>query len=158
MIAMQYCKNKFSLPLLRACFFMLFLTIFCVGTPTKAHADNNDLASIQRLALELETNFWTLVENHSAEELKEKISDIFQGQNPNGFTNRSQFIAGLLKASPTSFSLNNLIATRNHNVLVVTYNFSAAGTGLVNGPTISVWKKGEHHWKLISHSYFATQP
>lgn len=151
---MQSHTHKSSLTYFKACFLVLLLCIFCsFGAPTKAYADN-DLEHTRRLGLELETNFWTLVENHNTKGLKEKVSPIFQGQNPTAFQNRDQFIASLLPSQLTSFTFSKFIATQHHNVLVISYEFFPVGTGLVNGSNISVWKKGEHHWKMISHSFF----
>lgn len=157
MTYMQHFKNKCSLAHVSTYFFILMVALLSMSAPTKGLADEDD-PDTTRLAQQLESNFWTLVEKQDSKGLNQKISEIFQAQSPSGIIPRKEFIDGLLASTLTAFSMNNLIATRHHNILVITYDFGFNGAGLIGGPTLSVWKKGEQHWKMISHSYFAFPP
>lgn len=113
------------------------------------HRQTDDL----ELGIELETKFWTLVQNHEVEKFSKKLTPIFQGLNVSGAYTRDQQIEGLAAATLTNFAIYNPVATRFHDILVFSYDFVAIGNGLTSGPTITIWKKYSHSWKIISHSY-----
>lgn len=132
--------------------FVLFVSCFFINT---SHA-NESGKPIHKYAIELETHFWNLVKNHNVEEFSEKLSPIFQALGPDGVIPRDQQIISLSNATIDSFFLHNVIVTQHHNTIVISYFFSVAGTGLTAGPTLSVWKKDNHRWRMLSHSF--TQP
>lgn len=143
----------------------LYQFIFCISlcalscvsfhNPLNAFCDRHPHESKDplELALALETNFWTLVQNHEVKKFSKLLASIFQGINISGAFDREEEIAGLATATLSSFSLNNPRATRFRDVLVFTYDFVATDSNLTNGPTISVWKKHDHSWKIVSHSF-----
>lgn len=129
---------------------ILMLAMFWNGNAIAAdHCDR----PITSFAIELETNFWNLVQDHDVEGFSNKMSHIFQGLGPSGIISRDQQIASLSNANIDVFSLLNVVVTHHHGVIIISYYFSVVGTGVVSGPTISVWKQEKHHWKMISHSY-----
>lgn len=134
--------------------------ITCFGTgllaPLSMHAleRQQDLKTHQ-LAKRLETHFWNTVKDHNLEGLEKAISLVFQGNASSGIYTREQQITGLASVGSFNFfDLQNLIAFRDDDIIVISYYFIADSPDLINGPTISVWKKGKCHWHLISHSYF----
>lgn len=126
--------------------------ILCCAFAAQAHAHREQ--STQQLGFELETQFWNLVQKHDVKGFSEKISDAFQADSFLGILNRDQEIAGLSNGGLQTFTLQNMVVTRDHNVLIVSYIFEAISAHLTNGPTISVWKKSGSEWKLVSHSFF----
>lgn len=106
------------------------------------------------LGIHLETCYWKAVQEQNIDKISEKVAHIFQGLNLSGVYTREEQIAGLTGITLPFFSIKNPVATRHDDVLVFSYNFIAPDeSGLTNGPTISVWKKCDCSWKLVSHSY-----
>lgn len=146
--------NKVSLGL---CFGMLTFTGMTLNPFINLQAHEHQ-ASIQQLANELEISFWTSVQNHNAPSLNETIAEIFQGIGAQSFfpagsvITRDEELTLLLSSSITSFTIDNLVATKKHDVLVVSYVFEYIGTGLQSGPMINVWKKMNGRWKLVNQS------
>jgi hypothetical protein len=141
----------------RLSFFLFSMALLTMNTDSlRAHDHScehlNEL-STERIANKLETNFWTVVQTHKNHELSEIISPSFQGLGPSGAITREEEISVLEASTIESFSLQNMIATRTEDVLIITYHFGYTGTVLTNGPTLSVWKKGKKHWILVSHSF-----
>lgn len=123
---------------------------------TSLYAKSNiaDHCSNLELGIYLETNFWETVEQQNIAKLSKKIAHIFQGLSLSGVYTREDQISGLTGVTLTFFSINQPVATRQKDVLVFSYNFIAPNeSGLVSGPTISVWKKTNCSWKMVSHSY-----
>lgn len=135
------------------CLGIFTLSALCSTTTLTAENSNHQNSENLKLGISLETRFWNLVQKQEVEEFSEKLAPIFQGLNVSGVYTRSQQIAGLAQASLISFQIRNPIATRSQDVLVFSYEFVAVGTGLTSGPSITVWKKHEHTWKIVSHSY-----
>ena len=123
---------------------------FCEGQPT---LDRSLEDFDQNLGFDLETNFWNTVKKHERTALSKKISRIFGGVSPSGIYFRRDQIHGLLKGRIRTYSLENFQSKRQDDVIINTYNFEYTGTGLVEGPVVSVWKKFGKHWKMVSESY-----
>lgn len=106
------------------------------------------------LGRKLETHFWNLVLFKNVEGLTNLISPIFQYGSNAGFMNRYQTITFLVNSTLTGFSIKELHATRYGlaDVLVVSYRFLPVGSSLPKQRIISVWRKGDHNWKLVSQS------
>ena len=146
------CKRK----LVKACKLGFCVSLFAfsalslnIAYANCHHPSSDDL----ELGIELETNYWTQVQEHNVKEFSHLIAPIFQGINISGVYTRDQQIAGLAKSTLASFSINNPIAKRDHDVLVFSYDFVAIESNLTNGPSITVWKKIDCSWKIISHTY-----
>lgn len=106
------------------------------------------------LGLGLETNFWSAVQNSDLGWLNSQISPAFQALSDTGVLTRDQEIAGLMQADITGFSINNVVVTRKHSIIVITYTLTTTGTGITDGPNMSTWKKTDHGWKMVSHAFF----
>lgn len=106
-----------------------------------------------KLGVRLETEFWNLVQEQKIRQFSEKLDPIFQGLKISGIYTRKQQIEGLTGATFKKFEILNPIARRCGDDLVISYNFVAKKSNLTSGPTISVWKKTNGEWKIISHSF-----
>ncbi len=131
---------------------VIFLLLIGVGA--NSQADESRKSQTTALGLKLESQYWTLVQKKDVKGFSRKIAPIFQGLNAQGAYTRSQQISGLANANLVSFSLDNPVVTRFRDVLVISYNFTAVGTGLTSGPSITVWQIECGCWKIVSHSYF----
>lgn len=115
--------------------------------------------SIQSLAIELETQFWTAVQNRDSHYLDITIIPIFQGIGLNvgdnlGVSTREDEITNLLNSMMSGFTLENIVATKHHHTLVVTYTLLPVNSvNLPDGPIVSIWEKFDGHWKLISQNF-----
>jgi hypothetical protein len=134
--------------------------IFCIGClslsglsfQTPLLADYHRYDALE-LGLALEIEFWTLVQNHEVKKFSRKLAPIFQGLNIERIFSKEEQIEALARSILINFDIRNPKATRSGNVLVFSYNFIAAGTGVTSGPTLSVWKKDDKIWKMVSHSF-----
>lgn len=135
------------------------------SAPVEAHSKHHQ-TPIQ-LATKLENQFWSDVLLKNSQGLTRTISDIFQGLNNGVIVNKSQEITALLALNFTSFTINNLVATEEGDVLVVSYNLVLVNTPTTSQNVVSVWKKiskhsknscgsrkGSHRnqWRLVSQS------
>ncbi len=68
-----------------------------------------------------------LVKKNEIKKLKKVISPIFQGSGPFGTITRQEEIKTLKNATIESFALNNIVATGNSGIIVITYDFSYVG-------------------------------
>jgi hypothetical protein len=146
----------------------LAFAAFSFFTPVLVEANLEGNLSTQELARRLEHNFWTDVENGDIQAFSRKISSIFQGGSRDGIVNQSQEIVNLISLDLNDFVIHDLIATQQHDVLVVSYRFdSIIGITLHFQNIISVWKLvGKHsrgscdcsdkknRWRLVSQSVF----
>jgi hypothetical protein len=145
-------KRGFKLSLYAGIFSVSLLNIGSMNQLAAcSHCEHAQEANLE-LGVRLETEFWTLVQQKG--DFAEKLSRIFQGLNAKGPYTRENQIVGLQKANLLGFTINNPVVTRHQDTLVITYYLAAVGTGIVSGPDITVWKKHNHEWKIISHSYF----
>jgi len=124
--------------------------------PNFVAEDGEDL----QLAIRLETEFWTAVQTHNLGQLSSILAPEFQalgGENFMAFgaISRTQEIVELMSSHLAGFLLSNVVATRKHNVLVITYFLIVSGnsTGIVSGPTLSTWKKTKEGWQMVSHAF-----
>lgn len=126
---------------------------------TTLNADDNSCnhSNSLELGIALETNYWNLVQEQNVKKFSNKIAHIFQGLNISGIYTRDQQIDGLTGATLRSFCIKNPIAHRFEDVLVFSYDFIARGSDLTSGPTLTVWRKYENSWKIVSHSYVPFQ-
>lgn len=153
MKCVQSCANRllnvFRLGTLASVFVLAFL---CSIMVTTVYA-NDHHQSNQKLATELETKFWTLVE-HNDSSISSIIAEIFQGVSPEGIINRNDLLALVASTPPfNSFSFENLKATRHNSFLVVSYQLIINQTsGSQLSTHLHVWKKIEDHWQLVGGS------
>ncbi|MBA3721891.1 MAG: nuclear transport factor 2 family protein [Parachlamydiaceae bacterium] len=133
------------------------LTISQASHANDCSHDRNPEKSLQKFARELVTEFWTDVQNKDVKAFSKLMALNFQGLNIAGAFTRSEQIAGLSSLNIQSFKIQQLVATRDKNTIVITYDFIAIGDA-TNGPSIDVWSKTARHWKLVSHSYVPLLP
>lgn len=112
----------------------------------KAAAETYDSQSTQVLALELEYALATDVINHNIAGFSAKISNIFQGQNQGGFTDRDSLILQYTNSGITDFVFTKFFATRDRDVIVIAYNVEGTGRDSLtyDSNIISVWQKVRH--------------
>lgn len=125
------------------------------------HCHHLEQSDATTLGLALETRFWTLVQSQKVKKFSRMIPHIFQGLSIQGIYNREQQITGLTGATLTGFEIQNPKGTRTGDTLVFSYEFIVeAGSDLMPGPDVSIWKKYGKSWKIVSHSYvpFLLQP
>lgn len=139
--------------LYKAFFTLLVLFGFSFNSSLNATYIDRQQSDPLELGVSLETEFWTLVQEHNVKRFSKKLAPIFQGLNISGSYTREQQISGLAGATLTGFAINNPVVTRSGNTLVITYNFVATDSNLTNGPSITIWKKYGCSWKIVSHSY-----
>lgn len=126
-----------------------FLPASLHAKPCKCNSSNE-----LELGLQLETNFWKTVQKQNIDKLSKKIARIFQGINIAGIYTREEQISGLTGVTLTNFAITHPVSHCRKDVLVFSYDFFApVESGLINGPTLSVWKKFGDSWKMVSHSY-----
>lgn len=129
------------------------LSVMSVHT-TSLYADAEVCCSDLELGIRLETCFWKTVQRQNICELSQKISAIFQGLNISGIYTREEQISGLTGVLLPFFEINDPVATRCNDVLVFSYEFVApVESGLISGPSLTVWRKENRCWKIVSHSY-----
>lgn len=139
----------------------LFGSIVALGVLSSsqmAYADNESNKDVEKLAKRLVNQFWTDVKLAKVKSYSRLLAHHFQGINTSGVYTRKQQIAGLQSVTVTAFTITKLIASKFGNTLVISYDFTAQGQGIVSGPSIDVWHKKGHEWKQISHSYVPFQP
>lgn len=159
MVLRNIIKNKISKVTQLALFAgMAAFSNLALSTPVHADFFSHHKDDALILGVELETEFWTLVQEHNVRGFSKKLSKIFQGLNINGAYTRADQISGLSSANLTGFTITNPVATRFKDALVLTYILTATGTGITSGPNISTWKKHEGKWKMISHCYVPGSP
>lgn len=140
------------------CTSLLTVGALCFCEPGYASkCSSSSEASTQVLATHLVTKFWNDVKEQDVTAYSRLIAKRFQGLNTAGHYNKDEQIAGLQGLTVTAFTLNNLIAARYEDTLVISYDFLAEGSGIVSGPSIDIWHKKKCRWKLISHSYVPFQ-
>lgn len=138
------------------CLFLFVLVCFTPLLQANFHPQPHPNARSEdalELGLALETEFWTLVQEHKVQEFAQKISPIFQGLSIAGIDTRDEQINGLASSIVGSFSIQNPVASRFGDTLVISYDFIAVNSNLTSGPTISIWKKSGCNWRMVSHSY-----
>jgi len=110
---------------------------------------------VLRLAIKLETEFWTAVQTHDLGQLSDILAPEFQGfGGVFDVISRIQEIQGLMDSTLTGFLLSNVVATRNHKVLVITYFLMVSeNSTIIPGPTLSTWKKTKDGWQMVSHAF-----
>ncbi|MBA3957189.1 MAG: hypothetical protein H0X51_02175 [Parachlamydiaceae bacterium] len=133
----------------------ILMLISCVGSLS---AENYQERDALLLAHELETSFWLQVQNQNEPVYARAISTIFQGSGPTGTLSRDQYLQILNQAVVNEFALKHIIATKNKDIMVVTYEFTYKGLGILSGEKLSVWKHSRQGWKLVSHSFSALAP
>ncbi len=134
--------------------FCISLFVLSALNFTTLHADHHHSQSDDlELGIALETEYWTLVQNKNVKKFSAKLLPIFQGLNILGVYTREEQISGLAASTLFSFSINNPVSHRSGDTLVFSYDFVAIGSGLTSGPSITVWRKHKHSWKIASHSY-----
>lgn len=108
------------------------------------------------LAIALDTEFWTAVQNHDTETLGRLISTrLFQGASiATGVVNEAQLIAILNALSITGFSLNNVAANLHEKVLTVSYVLIATGATPLDELILETWRKDDGKWRLVSQAVF----
>lgn len=136
-------------------FFVSLFVLSVLSFNMTLSADNHSCnhSNSLELGIALETNYWTLVQEQKVKKFSNKIAHIFQGLNVSGIYTRAQQIDGLTGATLARFRIKNPIAHRFEDVLVFSYDFIATGSDLTSGPTMTVWKKYDLSWKIVSHSY-----
>lgn len=151
-------QNFFKISKLGLCLTLFSLSslsfntdLHALNVEAKAHGHHSEDAV--RLGTRLETEFWTLVQDQNIKEFSKKFTKIYQGFNISGAFSRSQQIKGLTGATLSGFTINNPVATRFQDVLVFSYDFVAFDSNLVSGPSVTIWKKYNKTWKIVSHSY-----
>lgn len=146
------------------CAMLFVISTFC----NQLEAASHQILTSQELGRTLEEEFWTDVRNNDVTAITHQVSSIFQGLSADGFTNQSQEIINLIDLDLTSFLIHDLVATQQHDVLVVTYHLDSIIAGAPRFQRfVSVWKKvGKHsrgncdcspkklRWKLVSQSFF----
>lgn len=135
------------------CASVFVLSSFSFNASLNANSHDSQYTDALELGIYLESKFWTSVQDQNVKEFSNSLAHIFQGLNISGVYTREQQIEGLTGATLANFTFNNPIATRLHDVLVFSYDFVAIGSDLTSGPSITVWKKHAHCWKIVSHSY-----
>lgn len=135
------------------CVSLFTLSSVSFNATLNAESRHHHKSDALELGIALETRFWNLVENHNVEKFSAKLAHIFQGLNVSGVYTIEEQINGLAQANLVSFEINNPKSHRFSDILVFSYDFVASGTGLTSGPSITVWKKDDNYWKIISHSY-----
>jgi hypothetical protein len=140
---------------------LLLLGSFCLTETAHAHCDkcssSSKEISTQKLARSLVKHYWNEVKEENVKGYSRLIALGFQGLNINGIYNRNDQISGLQGLTVTKFRIEDLVAARYKNTLVISYEFLAEGTGIVSGPSIDIWFENDGEWKLISHSYVPFQ-
>jgi hypothetical protein len=157
-VSKKMIKN-YGLGLLLGAFSLSLLT---VGSSTKAYSLPSYVVPISdsevlELATGLEDTFWTAVVNHDSRKLSKLLADEFLGISLAGVITRDEELVLLNDSHLPSYTLTNVYATRKHDVVVLTYLFTnpdPVTSGLIDGYNISTWVKSDHHWKLVSHSFF----
>jgi len=144
----------------RACTVGLFgfvatVGILCTNQTVYAHENSSVLfeKGSDKLAERLVTRFWNDVKHANVKAYSKLLAPHFQGINIFGVFTRSQQISGLQGVTVTKFTIKKLISSRYDDTLVISYDFLAEGNGIVSGPSIDVWRKIDHKWKQISHTY-----
>lgn len=144
--------NTFRLSLYTCLF--IFSTLSFQETYLHATCSTFDHCNALELGLRLETEYWETVQQQEIARLSKKIACIFQGLNISGIYTRQQQITGLTGVRLPFFFIENPVATCCQDTLVFSYDFIApVESGLVSGPTLSIWRKFNCTWKLVSHSY-----
>ena len=133
-------------------FVLLGLSVIPLSLLANCHPHHRHQDALE-LGIALETEFWTLVQKQKVDKFSKKISPIFQGLNESGVYNRREQIDSLTGVTLTSFLINNPKSHRSHDVLVFSYDFIALGSDLLSGPSLTVWRKIDGSWKMVSHSY-----
>lgn len=139
---------------------IIFSAVFACcsfGLNTAAVADECHCAhkklNTEELAHHLVHHFWRAVKHQDVEEYSSLLAIGFQGLNVNGHFNRQDQISGLEGLTITKFKIDDLIASRYGDTLVISYDLLAEGDGIVPGPSIDIWHKKGCSWKQVSHSY-----
>lgn len=128
-----------------------------VEVDEKREKENKKRAEeFNKLGKKLEKKFWEVVKKREHDTLQKIILPVFQGNGPSGTISRKHEIETLLASHIEDFSLEDVKTIISDNLLVITYKFTYTGTGLINGPTLSVWKQNKtKQWRLVSHSFSA---
>jgi len=110
-----------------------------------------------QLAIRLETEFWTAVQARDLGQLSSILAPEFQslGELDIGGISRIQEIRNLISSNLNSFLLSNVVATRKHSVLVISYFLTVAEnrTDVISGPALSTWKKTKDGWQMVSNVF-----
>jgi hypothetical protein len=132
------------------------LGALCTSQPAYAQGDSSTHET-EKLAKKLVNKFWKDVEHQDVKAYSKLLAPHFQGINISGAYTRAQQISGLKGLTVTSFKITKLIASRFQDTLVISYDFTAQGMGIVSGPSVDIWHKKDQKWKQISHTYVPFQ-